>query len=161
MDYLDVLTMTTSLEIDGENNIYRFYLLYMHQYQFTDQMMRYRKVDDVGDGGLDTGGDPRPYVLHYKVVADDGLDYCWIPSIYTAIENKLRTPEQQDSYLRNMNRVSDQPRDVVKAYKDITGKDLDKFNRQEMHNGFELYKRYLKEMHKNNGKIYGKTTESL
>jgi len=153
--YLDILTMTTSLEIDGENDIYRFYLLYMHQYQFTEQQMRYRYIDD--KDGLETGGDTRTHVLHYKVVSTDELDYCWIPSIYVAIENKLRTPEQQDRFLYNENIVVDQPRDHVKTYKEITGIDLDKFNRQEMHNGYELYKTYLRERYKNNGRVYGRT----
>lgn len=155
MDYPNVITMTANLEIDGENKVYRFYLQYMHQYEFTDSETRYRYSDDID--GLNTDGKPQTHVLHYKVESTDGLDYCWIPYMYTAIENRLRTPEEQDRRLYNENIAADQPRDHVQAYKDATGLDLDNFNRQEMHNGYSYYEKYLKEMHKNDGKVYGQT----
>lgn len=155
-DYLNVITMTAPLEINGENNIYTFYLEYMHQYEFTDSEVRYRKADDVG-GLLETGGDPRTHVLHYKITSTDGLDYCWVPSIYTAIENRLRTPEEQDRRLYNENIISDQPRDWRSVYKKITGIDMNEVNKDESHNGYELYKEYLRDRLKNNGKVYGTT----
>lgn len=155
-DYPNILTMTADLELKGENNLYMFYLRYMHQYEFTDSEVRFRKSDEIG-GLLETGGDPRTHILHYKLTSTDGLDYCWIPSIYTAIENRLRTPEEQDRRLYNENIVSDQPRNWRSVYKKITGIDITQVNKEESHNGYEYYKEYLRDRYKNNGKVYGTT----
>lgn len=159
MEYPDILTMLCNLELDGENKLYSFYLQYMHQYQFTESEMRFRYSDELD--GLDPNGSNKTHIIHYKVTSTDGLDYCWIPSIYCSIENKLRTPEEQDRYKWLMNIASDQPRDHVGEYKKITGQDLSKYNKAVVHNGYALYEEYLRDKLKNNGKVYGQTEERV
>ena len=154
-DYPNVLTIIAELILVGENEIYEFYLNPYKQYTFVAEENRYRSAEDIA--GLDTGGINKTHVLHYKVVSDDGLDYCWIPAPYVALENYLRTPEQQDKRVYQEEVIVDQPRDHVAVYKDITGQDLAVYNKAVVHNGFEFYKKALRERHKNNGKVYGRT----
>ena len=68
----------------------------------------------------------------------------------------MRTEEEQDWRAWQENIVSDQPRDHIEVYKNLTGIDIEK-RRTPGHNGYELWKRSLTERYKNNGKTYGST----
>ena len=95
--------------------------------------------------------------MHYKVVSDDELDYCWIPSTHAVVEGYLRTKEQQDYREWIENIVVDQPRNWTKVYKETTGFDIEKFNKSVAHNGYDYWLESLEKRKENNGKIYGKT----
>ena len=148
-------TAIANMEIEGRNNIYSFFFQSRKQYVYTDEEWMFREYDELA-GMLDhTQGDQYTHCIHYKVTTVDGLDFCWVPSIYTSIED-LRTPEEQDPRVWIENVVVDQPRDHIKLYEELTGKDLVKM-RTPGHNGYELWKRSLAEREKNNGKKYGDT----
>jgi len=146
-------TAIAYLEIKGENDISIFYFQNRWQYVYTDTKWMYIQSDDID--GLVPNGLNYVNCLHYKVEGTDGEDYCWVPSIYTSIE-ELRPIEEQDWRAWQENVISDQPKDHIKTYKNLTGIDLEK-RRIPGHNGYEFYKKALTERYKNNGKQYGET----
>ena len=146
-------TAIAYMHIKGENNVAEFWFQNRYQYVYTEQEWRYRESDD--DGGLKPDGDGNTHCWHYKVEDVNGLDHCWVPQIYTALE-ELRTIEEQSWRAWEENVIVDQPRDHIKVYKNLTGIDLAK-RRVPGHNGYELWERSKTERFKNNGKQYGET----
>ena len=146
-------TAIAYFDIDGENGVSQFFFQNRWQYVYTEEKWMYIKSDEVD--GLVPNGLGYVNCIHYKVEGTDGLDYCWVPSIYTSIE-ELRPITEQDWRRWQEDTISDQPRDHIKTYKNLTGIDLEK-RRRPGYNGYEYWLRSLKERYKNNGKQYGET----
>ncbi len=153
MDVSKVVTITADTIVDGELGVYTFYFYPYRQYVFVDSEIRFRFVDQ--KGYLDVTGQRKTYVMHYKVMADDALDYCWLSSDYAVVENKLRTAEQQDRRLWEENIVVDQPRDFKQVYKDLSGQDLN--DKHISMNGYSMWKEAKRNRLRHNGKKYGET----
>ncbi len=148
-----VVTIIADAQLDGENGLYKFYFSPYNQYEFTNEEVRFRSIDETIY--LDVTGQEKIHVNHFKIESSDGLDYCWLSSDYAVVENKLRTAEQQDRRLWEENIVVDQPRDIKQVYKDISGQDLnDKYISM---NGYSMWEEAKRNRLRHNGKKYGET----
>ena len=128
-----IITMIMDIRLDGESDG-EFWFLSMHQYMFEDTEDRMAYYFNC---------DPVDYLVlqkHYRVIIEEEDFY--IPADFCTIEGRLRATWEQSFYTW-MEKKADQPRNVIEAYKKITGIDLSKRN-EIQHDGYELYIAWLK-----------------
>lgn len=138
VDLSKVITMISDLHVVNDNDE-EFWFLSMHQYLYEDISFRQTYYDK------DCQKITSPVMMNnYRVVIDEEDFY--VPVCFAVIENKLRPTWQQD-YKTWERKKADQPKDVIKEYKNITGIDLKK-RLQDEHDAYELYKEELKKRKK-------------
>lgn len=132
VDLEKIITILYTINLKADDGVHEHYVIRNHQYQFVTVENRVTNCDDL----------PLEYqgvrMDHYKLTIDT-IDY-YVPQVAAVIERTLRKAWMQDR--RTFERkLSSQPKDVVKAYKECTGIDLqERAGRQ--HNGTEIYDKY-------------------
>ena len=151
IDLSTILTMTFTVEVTGESGT-KFYFIRNKQYITTKNTARkvvsckpffIREITYSGD-----------YIIHWEVVIDD--ESFWIPEEVIAFEYRLRKPFEQDKY-EYLKHLSDEPRDFIKTYREVTGIDLRK-RLQDENNGYDYWKENKNKMVEK-GKKYGEYHE--
>lgn len=125
VDINKILTIIAPIAVTGDQGT-EMYFLYLRQYEFDSTEYRLTYYD-----GCDIVSTQR-MMLHYKIVWDTD-EVFYIPGCFAVVEGKLRKSYEQDVN-KWYEMKSDQPKDVVKAYKKATGIDLSKTHNVK-HNG--------------------------
>lgn len=114
-----LLTIMVQIKILGDNDIYKVFKI-QEQYEFTDSEERFLNCDQCWMWW-------KGKQLYYKVTVDDVI--YWIPREAIAIEGRVRRyPEiNMETYKEESNI---QPADWKKTYKEVTGIDVDKAERE-------------------------------
>jgi hypothetical protein len=144
IDLTKILTMVKTIHTFGSNGTEKWFVSH-HQYQFSAVSMRAVEDEYQADYG-------NVMMYHYEIVLESETFY--IPKLAAVIENRLRPWYEQDFH-GWVEHKSDQPRDFIGAYKEVTGIDLKKRAEQPEHDGFEIMKDVEKNMKKDQGKSYG------
>lgn len=91
--------------------------------------------------------------IYYRVVDENDENFD-VPAASCVLDDKPRKVWEQDFYSR-MEHLSDQPKDVIKEYKDLTGIDLSDQNMPVTNGGKELWEENKRKRNENQGKQYG------
>jgi len=90
---------------------------------------------------------------HYRVIDENGESFD-VNEDYCVDDDKPRKVWEQ-SYTAYLQHISDQPKDVIEAYKEITGIVLSDQNMPVTDGGDERWQEHLAKRKENNGKQYG------
>ena len=130
VDLSKIATVLYTLELKADDGYHTYYVIRNHQYQFSDTVSRITDCDDL----------PFEYqnviMNHYKFTVDE-IDY-YLPKIATTIEYNLRPMWQQDKRVFH-HKISQQPKDYIGAYRDVTGIDI---REGAKHNGTQIYEEH-------------------
>jgi hypothetical protein len=137
VDLGKIITFICDITITNQNNK-KFNFLSRHQYLFNEIEKRHSYYFDCENTNYPVLQD------HYKITIEDEIFY--VPVCFAVVEFKLRPFWDQDFY-KWMEKKADQPRNMIKEYKKITGIDLSK-RTQIQHNAYEQYLKWLKDRKK-------------
>lgn len=142
---LRLIWMMETVEIEGTGGVKKFFVR-KKQYRYVSIV--YSTIKDVC-----VPCDGSSMAKHYRVQDENGIYYD-IPEIYCVEDDKPRKIWEQ-GFQNHLEHISDQPKDVIKEYEDLTGIDLSDQNMPVTDGGDELWQEHLRNRSEQQGKSYG------
>lgn len=143
-DDLRLIWMIDTARVIGSNNTEKYFIK-RKQYRYDS-----KGSDPIGVGEDCYKFDRKDYYL----VTDEFGETFKVPSSYCIEDDKPRKVWEQDE-TSWLDHKSDQPKDYIQEYKDITGIDLIDQNMPVTNGGDDLWNEFLQKRNEGKGKQYG------